>query len=156
MASGIFSGKRELRKKKLWGRYEVGDDGIVYSDGLPLQAVGGTGVNLGGKRYKVAYLVARAFVSNSECREYVRHKNGDFADNRAENLEWCDEKEERRRGRKPVARWCTACDLEGEKVGVWRSPSDAARGVGVPVRSIRDACNGRQKTAGGLLWRWGA
>ena len=156
MDSGIFSGKRSVRKKKLLGRYEVGDDGVVYSDGLALEAIGGVGVNLGGKRVKVAYLVARAFVPNGECREYVRHKNGDVTDNRASNLEWCDEKEERRRGRKPIVRYVSAWDLDGEKVGVWRSPSDAAMGVGVPVRSIRDACNGRQKTAGGLLWRWGA
>lgn len=156
MDSGIFSGKRSVRKKKLWGRYEVGDDGVVYSDGLALKAIGGTGVNLGGWRRKVAYLVANAFVPNGECREYVRHKNGDVTDNRASNLEWCDEKEERRRGRKPIVRYVSAWDLDGEKVGVWRSPSDAAMGVGVPVRSIRDACNGRQKTAGGLLWRWGA
>lgn len=156
MSSGIFSGKRSVRKKKLWGRYEVGDDGVVYSDGMALEAIGGTGVNLGGKRVKVAYLVARAFVPNSECREYVRHKNGDIRDNRASNLEWCDEKEERRRGRKPISRWVSAWDLDGERKGVWRSPSDAAREVGVNVRAVRDACNGRQKTAGGLLWRWGA
>lgn len=156
MSSGIFSGKRSVRKKKLWGRYEVGDDGNVYSDEMALVAIGGTGVNLGGKRYKVAYLVARAFVGNSECREFVRHKNGDFSDNRACNLEWCDEKEERRRGRKPIERWVSAWNMDGDRIGVWRSPSDAAREVGVPVRSVRDACNGRQKTAGGLLWRWGA
>lgn len=156
MTSGIFSGKRCVRKKKLWGRYEVGDDGNVYSDGMALVAIGGTGVNLSGKRYKVAYLVARAFVCNGECREFVRHKNGDVTDNRAENLEWCDRKEEERRGRKPIVRYVSAWDLDGEKVGVWRSPSEAAREMGVPVRSVRDACNGRQKTAGGLLWRWGA
>lgn len=144
-----------MRKKKIWGRYEVGDDGVVYSDGLPLASIGGTGVNLGGKRVKVAYLVARAWVPNSECREYVRHRNGDMTDNRACNLEWSDEKEERRRGRKPVERWVSAWDLEGTKVGMWRSPSEAALEMRVPVRSVRDACNGRQKTAGGLLWRWG-
>ena len=156
MDSGIFSGKRSVRKKKLWGRYEVGDDGVVYSDGLVLKAIGGTGVNLGGWRRKVAYLVANAFVPNGELRAYVRHKNGDVTDNRACNLEWCDEKEERRRGRKPIERWVSAWDMEGERKGVWRSPSDAAREMGVQVRSVRDACNGRQKTAGGLLWRWGA
>ena len=81
-----------MRKRRLWGRYEVGDDGVVYSGGMPLKAIGGVGVNLGGKRVKVAYLVARAFVPNGECREHVRHRNGDVTDNRACNLEWCDER----------------------------------------------------------------
>ena len=66
------------------------------------------------------------------------------------------QKEERRRGRKPMERWVSAWDLDGNRMGVWRSPSDAALEMGVPVRAVRDACNGRQKTAGGLLWRWGA
>lgn len=151
----IFRSSKEVRRVKLDGKYSVSDDGVVWSGEFPLEAIGGVGVNLHGKRVKIAYLVARAFVPNGECRQYVRHKNGDVRDNRACNLEWCDEKEERRRGRKPVTRWCTAWDLDGEKVGVWPSPSDAARGMGVPVRSVRDACDGKQKTAGGLLWRWG-
>ena len=151
----IFGSSKEVRRVKLDGKYSVSDDGVVWSGEFPLEAIGGVGVNLHGKRVKIAYLVARAFVPNGECRQYVRHKNGDVRDNRAANLEWCDEKEERRRGRKPAVRWCAAWDLDGEKVGVWPSASDAARGMGVPVRSVRDACNGKQKTAGGLLWRWG-
>lgn len=151
----IFRSSKEARRVKLDSRYSVTDDGVVWSGEMPLEAIGGVGVNLHGNRVKIAYLVARAFVPNGECRQYVRHKNGDVRDNRAANLEWCDEKEERRRGRKPIERWVSAWDLEGERKGTWRSPSDAAREMGVPVRSVRDACNGKQKTAGGLLWRWG-
>lgn len=153
MSSGIFIGRSEVRKKKLWGRYEVGDDGVVYSGGLPLAAIDGRGVNLGGKRVKIAYLVARAFVPNGECREFVRHKNGDVTDNRACNLEWSDEKEEKRRGRKPGVCWCRAWDLDGEIVGTWRTVSEAAEACGVKADAVRRAVNGLQKTAGGLLWR---
>ena len=148
----VFEGKRSERVVKLDSRYSVSDAGLVYSDGLPLEAIEGVGVNLHGKRVKIAYLVARAFVANSECRQYVRHKNGDVKDNRAENLEWCDEKEEKRRGRKPSVCWVKARGLDGELRGVWSNVSDAAKEMGVKPAAIRGCLMGRQRKAGGLLW----
>ena len=139
--------------KALDGKYSVGESGVVYSDGMPLAVIGGVGVNLHGERKKVAYLVARAFVPNAESRKYVRHKNGDVRDNRAANLEWSDEKEELRRGRKPQVRWCKAWTLDGEVVGIWKDVREAAIATGVPERTIRAALSGRQRTGGGLLWR---
>lgn len=38
--------------------------------------------------YKVRRLVAQAFIPNPEGYSDVTHKNGDFTDCRAENLEW--------------------------------------------------------------------
>lgn len=143
-----------MRKKPLWGKYEVGDDGVVYSSGFPLVAIDGTGVNLGRRRVKVAYLVARAFVANSECRPYVRHKNGDVRDNRACNLEWSEEEEVRKRGPKPAVRWCRAWTVDGDPVGEWRNVGEASAALGVKRDAIQRACDGRQKSAGGYLWRW--
>lgn len=148
-----FTGKREIRKVKLDGRYSVSDDGLVWSGELPLQPIEGVGVNLHGKRVKIAYLVARAFVPNGECRQWVRHKNGDMTDNRAENLEWSDEKEEKRRGRKPDVRWIKAWKVSGELAGCWGSVREAAAEVGCREGAIRACLYGRQKFAGGLLWR---
>lgn len=136
------------------GRYSVDCEGVVWRDGLPLKAIGGVGVNIEGKRVNIAYLVARAWVANPRACKWVRHRNGDVTDNRAANLEWCDEKEERRRGPKPIERWCGAWDAEGECVGMWRNVSEASMETWVGPRAVRDACNGRQKTAGGLVWRW--
>lgn len=150
---GVFVGRREVRREQIDARYSVTDDGLVWSDGLPLEAIGGVGVNLHGKRVKVAYLVARAFVPNGECRQYVRHKNGDVRDNRAENLEWSDEKECGRRGRKPMLRWIRAWRMSGEQAGMWSSVREAAAEVGVKPSEIRECLSGRRKQAGGLLWR---
>jgi hypothetical protein len=147
-----FSGRDRVRKRRLWGRYEVGDDGVVYSGGMPLKAIGGVGVNLGGKRVKVAYLVARAFVPNGECREHVRHRNGDVTDNRACNLEWCDEREDRRRVRRGRPRVVRAWKVSGELAGMWGSVREASAVTGVRESGIRDALAGRQRSAGGLLW----
>lgn len=141
-------------RRRIDAKYEVSSDGVVWSGGLPLEPIGGVGVNLHGKRRKIAYLVARAFVGNQEGRPYVVHKNGDIRDNRAENLEWSEVEETVRRGRKAQAHWCEAYRPDGEKAGLWRTPGEAAAETGADVRCIRKACNGKQKTAGGLVWRW--
>ena len=146
-------GKSSRRIVKIDDRYHVSDDGIVWSYGMPLEPIGGVGVNLHRKRVKICYLVARAFVPNSECREWVRHKNGDRTDNRACNLEWSDVKEEDRRGRKSQVRWIKAWRLDGEVAGVWGTVAEAAAETGVKAGAIRACLNGRQKMAGGLLWR---
>lgn len=106
-----------------------------------------------GERRKVAYLVARAFVPNVEGRQWVRHRNGDRGDDRAENLEWSDEKEVVRRGRKPGVRWIGAWNADGEKVGEWRNVSEASKALGVTERKVRDAAR-RKGKAGGYLWIW--
>lgn len=149
----MFKTHNKIRKKSIGGRYEVGDDGVVYSGGMPLEAIDGVGVNLHGERVKVCYLVARAFLPNGECRKWVRHKNGDVRDNRASNLEWSDERDEMRRGRKRGVRWVRAWTVKGDVVGVWRNVAEASEATGVKERTIRDALRGKQRTGGGLLWK---
>lgn len=151
----MFRPPREIRRKRLDKRYEIGEDGTIYGDGCALVAIDGTGVNIHGQRKKIAYLVARAFVPNPELRHYVRHKNGDVKDNRAENLEWCERMESKKRGPKPKTAICSAWNLDGEKVGVYQNPSDASVDLNVNIRCIRNCLAGRQRTAGGYLWRWG-
>lgn len=44
---------------------------------------------MGGKTYYVHRLVASTFLITSPERVEVNHKDGDKANNRADNLEWC-------------------------------------------------------------------
>ena len=53
----MFTGKSKVRKVQLDGKYSVSDDGLVWSGDLPLEPIGGVGVNLHGKRVKICYLV---------------------------------------------------------------------------------------------------
>lgn len=145
-------GRSDRRFAKVDEKYRVSDDGLVWSGELPLEAIGGVGVNLHGKRVKIAYLVARAFVPNSECRRWVRHKNGDWEDNRACNLEWSDVKEEKRRGRPSAEVWCQAWNGEGERVGMWRTVREASEALGVEAAKIRACLDGRTRRAGGYFW----
>ena len=149
----IFSANSE-RRVRLDARYEVSDAGVVYSDGLPLEPIGGVGVNLHGERKKIAYLVARAFIRNEEGRPYVRHKNGDVTDNRARNLEWCEKKEEKRRGPKPEVRYFARYSREGERLSIYNMLSEAVADTGISAGCILNALNGRTKSAGGFLWVW--
>lgn len=150
---GVFSQEKE-RIVAIDAKYGVSDLGVVYSDGLPLVAIGGVGVNLHGKRVKLAYLVARTFVPNAECRMFVRHKDGDVTNNRADNLEWCDEQESRKRGPKEKLRPVAKYSMEGEKLGVYSNVREAEKLGGVPACLIWNALSGRTRTAGGYLWRW--
>lgn len=150
----IFSQNKE-RRKPIDKKYEVSDQGLVYSDGLPLAVINGVGVNLHGERRKIAYLVARAFLPNQEGRPYVRHLNGDVTDNRVENLEWSEvEEPQKKRGPKPAYRPFAVFNLAGERLGVFNDVPEAAKEMGVKAQLILNALNRRTKTAGGYLWRW--
>lgn len=144
-------------------KYLVSDQGRVRRGDLLLAVLRGKYVNLSRKggfdRVDIAYLVARAFLPNSEGRQWVRHKDGDVLNCRAENLEWVEEKVETR-GRKklkPTTDRTGAVqqfDREGNFVRVYDNPSEASDKTGVARKLIVRACNGEQDSAGGWVWRW--
>ena len=137
------------------GSYQVSDQGRVRS--LPrLNSLGrkisgtylrGSTASRGGRRQVklmndgqyvdryVSRLVAEAFVPNPDGLRSVRHKNGDQLDDRAENLEWCDQPTN------SAERWS---DERSERVTRgdgkrYKSMTEAAADMGVSVHSIRFA-----------------
>jgi len=157
----------------LEGRYQVSSDGYVRS--LPdidargrfmlgrilrasLSDKGYPRVVLDGQTHRVHRLVARAFLPNLAGLPQVNHKNGVKTDNRAANLEWCDNaanQEHRHRvlgqpggttGKRGIA--CkNSKQVRGAPVGgghpiVFGSAAEAARVLGIESSGISMAARG--------------
>ncbi|HEX8676615.1 MAG TPA: NUMOD4 domain-containing protein [Segetibacter sp.] len=56
---------------------------------------------------------------------------------------------------KAVRKQATQFSLEGEKIRIYESASEASRITGVSAKCIGEAASGLHVTAGGFLWRWG-
>jgi hypothetical protein len=104
--------------------------------------------------YRIADLVAKEWVENKMRWLYVRHKDGDVRNNRAENLEWCPDKEVVRGCKSKLARKVLQLDMMGGLVGKFNSVSDASMVTGVDKSSISRCCRGSAMSAGGYRWRW--
>ena len=80
--------------------WEVSDGGEVRVCGRMisqhLSSKGYPKATMGRKTVFVHRIVAAAFVPNPDNKPEVNHKNGDKADNRAVNLEWCTRSENMR------------------------------------------------------------
>lgn len=144
------------------GKYRVSNLGEVLSvkGRFCLELVRGMSVNLCKEgrveMFKVAYLVARAFVKNPEMRPYVIHLNGDRKDHRASNLAWSEQSEEDGRGRRRQrgSRKVLCYSESGELVGAFASLGEAAERMSVTKQGIMRVCSGRGKRCGGYIWRY--
>ena len=155
---GYTRGERTREISGYEGLYGVSNKGNVYSlkSGCALVANREAYVTLskGGKiaTYRIADLVAREWVANKLRWSYVKHKDGDVRNNRADNLEWCQEKEVQRGSANKLARKVLQLDLMGGLVGKYNSIADASYASGVDKSSISRCCRGSAMSAGGYRW----
>lgn len=101
---------------------------------------------------RVAYVVARAFIPNSELRQFVIHKDGNPRNNAAENLEWAEspEKLKPRRGATKYRR--VMCVTSFGDILEFESVTQAAEEMMVSRTGILRCIQGKQKKCGGLKW----
>lgn len=148
------------------GRYQVSNDGAVRNAKLhPLtthespKGYRKVWLSTRGKLkcYSVHRLVASAFIPNPLELPEVNHINGDKADNRVENLEWCTISHNRRHSayelqnesgkpKRPVV-----CLNSGTE---YPSVSEAARQTGSNKQNVTLCCQGKRKHTKGLAWAY--
>lgn len=102
-------------------------------------------------------VVAMAFLENPNNYDIVNHKNYIRDDNRADNLEWCNQRKnvewsiQHYKGvnHKPIIR----IDKFGN-AKLYNSLSQASKECGVSVSNICNCCKNKRKTAGGYVWKY--
>ena len=135
-------------------------------------------VTLYGKGYheqiSIHRLVAGAFIDKPEGCNVVDHINTILTDNSISNLRWTTPEgnlknpiSHKRRinairkkcmGKMGIDslkhRGCIQMDKHGNVIKEWGCMSDAWRALGIDSGSLTRACQGKQKTAAGFIWKY--
>lgn len=117
-----------------------------------------------GKCFLIHRLVAEHFIKNDNCLPCVNHKDEDTFNNNSQNLEWCTYEYNNKYGSR-IERVVTKCkngkrsipviavNISSEEIKIYPSMSEAERITGVKCGNISNCCRGKQKSAGGFIWK---
>lgn len=149
--------------------YSVSDDGQVRNDLTNLilkqqdyqeYKTVGLYINKKLKTCRVHRLVGQAFIPNPDNKPYINHIDGNRSNNNVCNLEWVTPKENTkhavRTGLMPPTREKSVVQysINGEKLNVYRSLSEAARQTGSSAEKISECCNKKRNSHNNYQWRF--
>lgn len=112
------------------------------------------------KTMSVHRLVAMAFIPNPQNLPLINHKDENPRNNKANNLEWCNDSYNQSYGTLPERRkqTCTKpivmCDKEGNELRTFISISEAGRVMGINISNVVNCLKKNKKTAYGYTWRY--
>jgi len=109
------------------------------------------------KKFKVHRLVAEAFIPNKDNLVQINHKDENKKNNNVKNLEWCSAKYNVNYGTRTERTFKkVACICIGEKTKeeVYKSIKEASIKLNIDSSAITKCCKGKQKTAGGYIWKY--
>lgn len=122
--------------------------------------------NKSRKMITIHRLVSKAFIENPKNLPCINHKDECKTNNKASNLEWCDQlyninygtANERRSkiliNRKDESKPVLCFDKNGNFINEYPSLIEATRKTGIDEGNICRVCSGERKSAGKFVWRY--
>lgn len=105
-------------------------------------------------------LVAETFLERESGSNYVNHRDGNRANNKLNNLEWCTQSNNLyyayAYGNKiaPHMKKIHQIDLNGKVLNVFESIQQAERKTGIKASNISKCCRNLRAKAGGFKWEY--
>jgi len=119
------------------------------------------------KQINTHRIIAMTFILNPNNLPQVNHKDENKTNNCVENLEWCNSKYNANYGNRnkkmienlsgknnKKSKKIEQYDLQGNFIKDWIGIRDVARKTNIKHQNISACCVGKQKTAGGYIWRY--